>query len=377
MKSDEMIGILTYHSAYNYGSVLQAYATQCVLEKYFDRVEIINYRMLEQRKFYDLYRRKYGIRTLVKDLMQLPIHKSRKIRCSKFENFFDRYMRLSTEVSKPEEVYKFWNQYAIIVSGSDQIWNKHSHELENNQWEYMHPYLLKDFPGKKISYASSIANTTDEDLKKILPMLRSFDAISMREKNSQEKLSKQLNHKIEHVLDPTFLLDQNDWIRRLGLEIRMEEKYVLYYSLNGIAPTRERLPIIREYAKERGCKVKVITPFVYVASVRDDIVEICADVGPVDFLNMIYNACFVITDSYHGTILSVNFGKEVYSLCVEGGSEFRKTDILGQLGMERQIINDIRKLSAVKDMVDYTEVHEKISTLKNRSLLYLERAFDI
>ena len=72
----ENIAIITYHAAYNYGSVLQAYATQFIVEKLGYGAEIINYRMQEQNYIYSLYRTKYGLKTFLKDLMQLPIHKS-------------------------------------------------------------------------------------------------------------------------------------------------------------------------------------------------------------------------------------------------------------------------------------------------------------
>ena len=67
------VGIITYHLAYNYGSALQALATQTVLKNINDDIEIINYRMLEQKKFYGLFRTKYGFKVLRNDFLQLPI----------------------------------------------------------------------------------------------------------------------------------------------------------------------------------------------------------------------------------------------------------------------------------------------------------------
>ena len=202
-----MIGIITYHSAYNYGSAFQAYATQRAVETLGFDAEIINYRMLEQRRFYSLYKPfKFGKSAVAKDLLQLPIHAKRKKRQQEFEKFFSGFMKLSKEFSEPKDIAQIWNKYDIVISGSDQIWNKHSCELEHNDWKYMEPYLLKGYAGKKISYASSTASMNDSELNRILPYIKQFSYISMREKSSAERMTKLLGRQVENVLDPTFLL---------------------------------------------------------------------------------------------------------------------------------------------------------------------------
>ena len=119
------IGIITYHSAYNYGSVLQAYATQVAVKKLGFDAEIINYRMREQKKIYALYRNGFGLKILLKDLMQIPIQGKRIQRIKKFESFINKKLFITKECSTPKEVQTIWEKYSIIISGSDQIWNKH------------------------------------------------------------------------------------------------------------------------------------------------------------------------------------------------------------------------------------------------------------
>lgn len=363
------VGLITYHSAYNFGSVLQAYATQCMLQKFSDKIEIINYRMKEQKSFYSLYRTKYGMKNFLKDIMQLEIHSRRVQRKNNFEKFMQDKLVLTDQVSEPDQVYRMWNRYDIMVSGSDQIWNKHSHELEHNQKEYMLPYLLHGFSGKKVSYASSIANAEEKDIQDILPEIKTFNAISLREPSSVDKLQPYLDIKVRCVLDPTFLLTREEWIKKLSLE-RKDDQYVLYYSLKGIAPTKERVPIVKEYAQKMGCRVKVITPFVYIKSLYDESVENCIEAGPREFMELVYNAHSIVTDSYHGTILSVNLGKEVFSLCEDIGSEFRKTDILKKLGMKDRIIYDINDILDSQTDIDYPEVEKKLCDLRAESMEY-------
>ena len=366
-------GILTYHSAYNYGSALQALATQKAVSSFSTETEIINYRMNSQKSIYTLYRTSFGLKTFAKDILQLPIHSKRKQRAEKFETFFNQFFNLSEECATPEDVYNIWNRYSAIVSGSDQIWNKHSLELETCDWKYMYPYVLKDFPGRKISYASSISNMTDEELKMIIPYINQFDAVSMREISSTKRMNEFLKDTVVNVLDPTFLLTKEEWIKLLNLRKDNSKKFILYYSLGGVNYIKKNRPILKQLAKQYGCKVYVIMPFANVSN--DDIIESHPEYGPIEFLNSIYNAEMVITDSFHGTILSVNFGKDLYSLCKAGGSTFRKTDILGILGMEDRAIFDSNDLITKRyTPINYTAVYEKLAIMRKNSLDYLKNA---
>lgn len=371
------IGLITYHAAYNYGSVLQAYATQCAIEKTGNSVEMINYRMAEQRNVYCMYRTKFGLKTLIKDLLQIPIHSQRRERCNKFEQFINKYMNLSGEYLTPEEVSECWDKYELIVSGSDQIWNKHSLELENNEWGYMAPYLLEGYSGKKVSYASSIANMTDDELLKIVQSIKDFSYVSLREISSIDRIQKFLTNKVRNVVDPTFLLTAEEWIALLGLKKRDDEKYILYYTLESYGTLRKNIKSLKKIAGQENKKVFIVSPFAYIP-IFDNMVKIIPMLGPEEFLDMIYNADKVITNSYHGTILSVNLKKDIYSVCESIGSEFRKTDILTQLGMEERIIGTLDALINMPfHPINYVQVHEKLSVLRDNSNAYLREAVSI
>lgn len=368
-------GIITYHAAYNYGSVLQAFATQKVVETLNQDVEIVNYRMLEQRRFYSLYRPfEFGKSAVAKDLLQLPIHAKRKKRQQEFEKFFSGFMKLSKEFSEPKDIAQIWNKYDIVISGSDQIWNKHSCELEHNDWRYMEPYLLKGYAGKKISYASSTASMNDSELNRILPYIKQFSYISMREKSSAERMTKLLGRQVENVLDPTFLLTAEQWKKNLKITGILNTPYVLYYSLGGIKKISSHLKSVKDFANKMGCILIVVTPFAWYPS-SDSTIENHPEYGPVEFLSALNGAKAVVTDSYHGTILSINFNKEFYSICGSGRSEFRKTDILERLGLQDRIIYDPNGIVEKKfEPIDYDKVNEKLDRFRKHSLNYLKRA---
>ena len=134
----------------------------------------------------------------------------------------------------------------------------------------------------------------------------------------------------------------------------------------------QSLPVLSRLAKKRDCKVKLITPFAYLPY-PDRRIEYHPEYGPIEFLEALYNAEAIGTDSYHGTILSVNLGKEFYSICKSGGAEFRKTDILGRLGLQDRIIHDVVMIPEL-DMppIDYTDVYAKLDDLRQHSLKYLQ-----
>lgn len=369
------ISIITYHSAYNFGSALQAFAMQTAVEKFAEDVKIINYRMEEQAEFYQhLYRTKYGIKTFIKDLTLFPLQKQRKLRAERFERFFKDNFKLTSEVSDPALAIKQLSSFDKAISGSDQIWNKHSCELRDNDWRYMDPYLLKGFEGIKISYASSVGNMTDKELQKIIPYLNKFNSLSFRESVSKKRMDKLLNVKSRTVLDPTFLLTRDEWIKAFKLKKNTAQKYILFYFLGGLVDFKNIMPEIKKISLKTNRKVKIIAPFVYLP-VSNKWAEYDMEFGPIEFLEALYNADTVITSSYHGTILSVNFGKDVYSLCKKGGAEFRKTDILLRLGLGDRVINNIDDiLNKSFEPINYDDVYKKLESLRQESYDYLKTA---
>lgn len=367
------IGIITYHSAYNFGSALQAYATQQAVNKICGNSEIVNYRLDEQNYFYKtLYRRKYGPKVLIKDLLMFPVAKARRERAEKYEAFFRDHFTMTEEVSEPEQVQLLWSQYDVMISGSDQIFSKKSHELRNNDWKYMNPYLLSEFHGRRISYASSLGGATEEDVLHIVPALKKFDALAFREAASAKRMEDLLQQPIDVVLDPTFLLSKEEWIEKLHLQKAQEEKYVLVYSLRNPQTVSKLIKPLSEFAEKRNCRVRMVTPFTYFPII-DSRFDNHPEYGPIDFLSALYNAEAVVTDSYHGTILAVNFNKDVYSISGNNLHEQRKADVLDRLSLSNRVLHQADALEkASSHSIDYSEVNKKIFHMREQSLDYLK-----
>lgn len=370
------IGIITYHAPYNYGSTLQAYATQEIVKDLGNYAEIINYRMIPQKDAYALVRHNNGWKIILKDVCQFLYFPEKKKRAENFEKFFENHLCLTDEFAEPEDFSKYCCKYDIIISGSDQIWNKHSNELEHVDWKYMNPYLLRDYKGKKISYASSVGNSTDEELQIIKPYIETFDYISMREKSSADIISSILKRPVQYVVDPTLLISGNEWKKRLRIiDNNPSKPYVLFYSLVTYKPIHRIEGLLKQFASN-GYEVRYITPYwQYQFHNKNFINELCS--GPIEFLNLINNASIIVTDSFHGTIFSINLNKPFYSINGLSESDFRKTEVLRELGlMKRNITWDTKYSELDKGTINYSFVNQKLSVLREHSINYLNNAIE-
>ena len=140
------IGLFTFHAAHNYGSVLQAYATQNFIKKCGFECEIINYRMPNQKKFYNnLYSFSFGFKKGIQKLMRFSEHKERKKRANKFEKFISDDLKTTVrEYSGYEQLTSIVRKYDVLISGSDQVWNENCvAEFHTEPKNSIYPFYLK------------------------------------------------------------------------------------------------------------------------------------------------------------------------------------------------------------------------------------------
>ncbi|KOA54212.1 polysaccharide pyruvyl transferase family protein [Bifidobacterium animalis] len=370
------IGIITYHSAYNFGSVLQAMATQRAINNLGYESEIIDYRPTEGDYFYrHLFFRHQPLKFFIADLTTIPVIPKRKLRARRFEEFISRHLVLSVnEYKEPGDLNALSDAYSLAVSGSDQIINKHSNELITVDWEYMNPYLLTWFNGPKISYASSPASMTDDELKRIAPELKKFDALSAREQDAADKLSKLTGKPVATVCDPTLLMNQAEWSKAVNIpDCPIADEYILFYSLkrprvmmSAILPQLERL------SERTGRRIAIVTPLAGFIPKNDKFIN-CLDAGPAQFLSLIKNAKAVVTDSYHGTLFSVNFHVPFWTI-EPNADDSRKTQILHRTGLQDRICDSIDNIPEDFDTIDFGSAHSIIADYRNNSIEYLKTA---
>jgi hypothetical protein len=364
------IGLVTYHAAYNYGSVLQAYATQYSIEKMGCVCEIINFRSASQKYAYSLYKFPFnikidGIRTIIipfyRFLKYFKNHKQWQMKSQKFEYFIENVLKTTKEYNSVKSIYEEQFKYDIFITGSDQPWNIHCHEMNNEKIDCSGVYFL-DFvtDAPRAAFATSIGNMTEDELMEKKKYLNEYNYISTRELIAKNKLEKIVNKNIDLVLDPAFLLSKEEWIQVLNISSNtfINGEYVLLYSLGGNDQIKIWISHIKEFVKNRSWKIVCITPFSLCKI--DDVVQI-SDAGPLDFLNIFNNATYVFADSFHGTVFSIIFRK---SFMVLGNkyykNDIRKSNLLKLFNMESRLIEDENEINSYLNIdLDY-EPHDRM-----------------
>lgn len=367
------IGIITYHAAYNFGSVLQAYATVYTLEKMGYDVATIDYQTPSQELSYKKdFSRKKGFKSLLHEFPLLFIRSLRKKRAREFESFIHQYLHLTPKKLTSFEELKNENwTYPILLSGSDQIWNIHCVEFANEPFEAILPYFLKfGTNAKRIAYGSSFSTQPVEHIKKYKELLCSYDFLSTREPITRNFIEEVTGKATELVCDPTWLLTKKEWQLLPLYKPETPRPFIFVYNLGwNSLKIRPWMKAIKELAKQHCFEIICISPLFFV---KDNDIRVIHDAGPIDFLSYLSNAQLVITNTFHGTIFSMNFEVPFYSCNVTPNS--RQGQMIGMCGLKDRIKNSPSELLEKDEGINFTETQKIISEFRNRSLEYLKQA---
>lgn len=376
-KNDRMnIGLLTFHAAHNYGSVLQAYATQKFLEEAGYECEIINYRLPNQRKYYNkLYSFNFGFRKGIQKLLRLPENRERIERVNKFENFIEKNMRKTgCEYVSYEEIKKVVGKYDVLISGSDQVWNENSvAEFYLEPVEAIYPYYLRfdNFDGKRVAFSSSFGTMKTQQIEKHYSDFIKYDYISVREQDSAIFLSEFLNKNITTLLDPTLLIDRNIWFKlACSCDFVKNNDFLLIYSLGGMKDIKELIKYVKDLRLVKGKDIYVIAPLAKVIGKGVYVVDNC---GPKEFLYLIAHAKYVITNSFHGTAFSINFGVSFVS--IHSDERSRIAQLLEKFNLSNRRVYNLDTIGTVLDMpMNYEEITRCLKRERKRAKDFIVQA---
>lgn len=361
------VGILTFHAVYNYGAVLQAYSLQKTFSDLKLDCEIIDFRQPSQIDYTSLYTRRKGIKSIIKNIMLLPMHSKRKQRSLNFDRFIENELEKSSKIYILEEELRDTNNiYDVFFTGSDQVWN--TKKIKEGSKAYFLDFV-DDKNRNRFAYASSIGSAEKDNLIQQADMLKKYKMISCREKRGVEVVAAITDKNVELVLDPTLLVDVKH-LKKYVTSEPTDKKYLFYYSLDGFDKRKNNLDIIYALADKFGLDVKFVTPeWVYTGKRGEQ----CVTAGIEDFLTLIANAELVCTNSFHGTALSIKFNKNFYVLEKYDGKDDRKKTILEQLDLMDRYVSDIKSVDSIHDYrLDYKDANCKLEALREKSLLYIK-----
>ena len=347
----------------NYGSVLQAYALQSKLKE----LGADPYIILPQSEpanskcsFFTKLRnflspeKHYGIIRKVKRYMQRKIlaEKLRKINGFASRNLnFISYNDILNCMKKP----------CCMLAGSDQIWNIIDRPINSL---YLFGFV-KNENIKKYSYAASIGlqNLDDEQKRYYKRVLSDFSVVSFREKAAKELLGGMLENNVRDDIDPTLLWDEFFW-EKIVSERQHNGRYIFIYMLR---PDRKLIKIARKLSRVTGFDI------IFTGQFCDKYTNIktVSDAGPEEFLSYIKNAQIVVTNSFHGTVFSVLFGKKFVSVKIQSTGS-RAENLLTMLHLEDHLISKSSDWKIALDNINYSDVNKKLNSERKKSEEYLK-----
>lgn len=367
-------GILTFHYSTNFGGVLQSYALYKFLEHLGISVELIDYipSTYHGQKVY----RNIGFKSdfNVKRLLQRMRvkHKFCHTSMHKFEHFRRSSMRLSSGVDE-STLRVSLGDYDTVVVGSDQIWGLG----QRGKPEYFLGF--DEFKGNKVSYAadSTIAEVSEEHIDKLRRELGDFDRISVRNKHSQKFVETVIGEKPPIVADPTLLWDFNELGRGFMGD---SDPYILVYVLGKDINGSNRKAIEEIKRIYGNLKVYAIVIPTMKFNICDYADKVFYDLGPEEWLDMIRNATFVYTDSFHGTLFSLKFHKPFLAYYAEAMRATRFIDLAERYQIGRYIVSSVDEIEAKGSLLetpDFATIDQLIEEHRAFSIRFLEEALGI
>ena len=380
------VGIITIVNVNNYGAELQAFATFRKLQLMGYNAEIINYLYYKDWRYIDskmsrsfnsmsikgkiIYFAKYRVASFVLNKILPLICKDEKQRIANFNSFHQHNTRFSKLYKSMKDLYTDTPIYDVYMVGSDQVWNP-------NASSSIEPYFLTFAPHSAltVSYASSFGVSKIENnsiANRIKLGLSSIKTISVRESSGVNLVKELTGRTAQLVCDPTLLLNKSEWTMFMKPVSNMPQRYVLIYQLSESdaivkLATRigkqEQIPVYR--ICKRAFKVK-----------KDKGVVNILNAGPSEFLSLITNASFIITNSFHGTAFSINFDVPFYTVVsAKKKNNNRMESLLDYVGLGKRIVKDdvdITNLPIVGYDVNATQL--KLKSFRLESEKFLEDA---
>ena len=364
------IGILTLPLNINYGGILQAYALQTVLERMGHEVWLIN--KIPYKKNVSWYK-------LIVRIFQKYILGRKDIHIF-FERDFNKYnspqseMRVNTnrfidEHIKIVSIYDI-NEikpecYDAIVVGSDQIWRpKYLIEPFNDDVTPAFLSFATSWSINRVAYAASFGTDvweySDEETCKIKNLAKKFQAISVREDSGVRLCKENLGVEATHVLDPTMLLDEDDY-NRIAQNGKTPNGDLMCYILDKSSYKND---VIAKVAKAKG-----LVPFNTNAS---DVIEVQPPVE--DWLQGLKHAKMVITDSFHACVFSIIYHKPFIAISNDIRGNARLTSLLTMFGLEDRLIEEGKELNSklINSPIDYVKVDKLLDEWRKKSSAFLK-----
>lgn len=361
------VKVITRHSPSNYGSLLQSIATVKTIEGLGHDCSIIDYQRPDERGLKGVLTQvncKAGFGNPLKKLAYIAIrYPIEKFALVRFDRMRKKYLKMTSRCSSHVDLKKI--SADAFITGSDQVWGPMMNGVYDSA--YFLQFVGKD--SRKLAYAASFGKTKFDESTVVAykKMLSEYDKIAVREKSAVSLLEEWgLNNCLGQVLDPTLLLDMSQWtnllIKKNDFDKYKDLKYILVYQIHNdpkLSGYAKRL------AKHTGMELLRVNPMLHQA-LRGGKFICSPDLS--EFLSLIANALCIVTDSFHGTCFSINFGKQFIEILPNNATGTRNQSILELTGLSDRILCDFNDYSLVDKVIDYGKVNELLEVERRKSL---------
>lgn len=364
------IRILTFHYAHNYGAMLQAYALQKVLFKGSNDVKFVDYRKRSIENSYKIFKpiRKNIIKWVRDNINSLKYYNLNKKRYKAFNKFMYDKLNLTERINNIKQLENHL-EADIYITGSDQVWNINI--VKGLSDMYTLNFKLNNI--KKIAYAASVGDAglivqnADEYKNKI----SQIDYISVRENDAKIELGEIINKDIEVVLDPTLLLTKIDWNNEIEGCSCEKHKYIVAYVVN---PDSEYVKIVNYLSEKTGLK---IIHFDLKNPGYNNVLKSAYTEGPLNFVNYIKNAEYVVATSFHATVFSIIFNKKFF-IIPHRKTGARVINLLRKLDIDGRNFTSLDEFKNINYNfeTDWESVEKKLAREREKSINWLNNAIE-
>lgn len=378
------LAILSLPFRYNYGHHLQAYALQTTLQRMGHNVTFLDHEFHASNKWWryplSLSKRAYNRYISGDKRQQIFIEHNLNVEDSllstNFKQFRAKYLPQRLNINSFERDIKP-SMFDGFVVGSDQVWRP-GYFTWTYQTSMSNAFLgfAHDWDIKRIAYAASFGfedwQYNEEQTQDCAKLAQLFDAISVRESSAVSLCERHLGTKAQHVLDPTMLLEQEDYVHIAETDCSQPTSGELMTYILDNNPKIDNF--VLKASRALGQK-----PFAINSRVEDSHAPIEQRIQPpiAQWLSGFMDAKFVITDSFHGTVFSIIFNKPFITIGNHQRGMTRFLSLLDMFGLSDRLITspDESKIDKIlTTAIDWSFVNKQWHTLRTQSISFLTKA---
>ena len=339
------IRIITFQRANNYGALLQCYALYSYIKKLNFDTKVLDYRNPYIESQYSVVPESGNIKKILTYMIKYlhPSYKWQLVRKKRFELFRER-IEFTDSIIKTN-LKKLGIDCDLVISGSDQILNPDITDGFDDVY-----YLNFPCTGIKATYAASIGSLNSKLIKSKLffDKIKAADFLSIRERDACEYISRNLNKNVHQSVDPTLLLGRKTWDNTIeNIHYNIPNEYILLYYL-------ERNQELIEAAEKLSLTRKIPVLYFNNNAKLNCSKQFCGDAGPLEFVWLIKNSSVVVTSSFHASVFSFLYEKEIY-IMTHSKTGSRVASLAEMFGARKVIC------ASIDEFIKKSETHESES----------------